>query len=409
MNRAGTGRAGPATPVKVAYVLPGLERGGTEKHVLDLTARIDRRRFSPSVISVTEGGSLEKPFRELDVPVRILGFPGVRKDLRSVKPLVAACSFLLRFRDLLRSGGIRVVHSYLPLANILGTFAAALAGTPVRIVSKRGLGLYKEGHALFSLFEDAANRLADAVTVNSAAVGEAVRRQERFWGGKIRLVYNGVESRPGPVGRIDRLCPEVAEDGATVVTYVANLFAYKGHADLVEAARQVADAFPSVRFLLVGGDAGEEGNVRRRIEAMGLGRNVLLAGPRPDAAAIVAASAFLVHPSHQEGFSNAILEAMAAGKAVVATRVGGIPEAVEDGRTGLLVPPRDPAALAGAVLSLLRDPDGARAMGEAGRRRAEEEFSIGRMVGEIESLYVELLARKAPGALPACGTAREPR
>ena len=194
-----------------------------------------------------------------------------------------------------------------------------------------------------------------------------------------------------------------------MVTYVANLFAYKGHSDLVDAARRIADAFPSIRFLLVGADAGEEGNLRRRIEALGLGRNVLLVGPRPDAAAIVAASAFLVHPSHQEGFPNAILEAMAAGKAVVATRVGGIPEAVEDGRTGLLVPARDPAALAGAVLSLLRDPDRARAMGEAGRMRVEEEFSIGKMVEGIESLYVELLARKAPGVLPACGTAREPR
>ena len=247
------------------------------------------------------------------------------------------------------------------------------------------------------------------MTVNSDAVGEAVRRQERLWGGKIRLVYNGVECRSGPVERIDRLCPGVSDDGTPAVTYVANLFAYKGHSDLVDAARKVADVFPSIRFLLVGADAGEEGNVRRRIEALGLGRNVLLVGPRPDAATIVAASAFLVHPSHQEGFSNAILEAMAAGKAVIATRVGGIPESVEDGQTGLLVPARNPAALAAAVLSLLRDPDRARAMGEAGRRRVEEEFSIGRMVEGIESLYVELLARKAPGVLPACGTAREPR
>ena len=149
MTRSGSDGKTALPPVKVAYVLPGLERGGTELHVRNLTARIDRRRFAPSVISVTESGSLEKEFRDLDVPVRILPFPEVRKDLRELRRLAPAWAYLRNFRDLLRVEGIHIVHCYLPLANILGSFAAALAGTPVRIVSKRGLGLYKEGHALF--------------------------------------------------------------------------------------------------------------------------------------------------------------------------------------------------------------------------------------------------------------------
>lgn len=131
--------------------------------------------------------------------------------------------------------------------------------------------------------------------------------------------------------------------------------------------------------------------VRSRIEALRLGDHVRLLGPRDDVPALMAAADLVVHPSHEEGFSNTILEAMAAGKAVVATDVGGIPEAVEDGVTGLLVPPCSPDRLAKALLSLLEDPARARGMGDAGRRRVRETFPLAKMVGEIEDLYEEIL------------------
>jgi glycosyltransferase involved in cell wall biosynthesis len=132
--------------------------------------------------------------------------------------------------------------------------------------------------------------------------------------------------------------------------------------------------------------------VQDRISRLGLEKHMLLPGPRTDTAFIFAASTIAAHPSHEEGFPNAVLEAMAAGKAVVAAAAGGTIEAVEDGHTGILVPPRNPKALSAAILRLLQDPACAQRMGEAGRARVREEFSLERMVRSYEELYDELTA-----------------
>lgn len=379
-------------PVRVAYVLPDLDMGGTEKHVRDLASRIDRRRFSPVVYATAGGGALETEFARLEVPVRVMNLRlsprrvGIWGSVRNGAVLLRTLPALFRKDD------IGIVHACLPAANVVGPVAGTIAGIPARIVSKRSLGRYKSGRPILSALESVGNLLSRTVLVNSEAVAGDVRGRERFWKGKIRLVYNGIDAwgePAGPIGTLVRPFP-VREDDP-VITYVANLFPYKGHRDLVEAARIVVDEHPSARFLLVGRDAGEMAAVRSLVASLALERNVLLTGVRLDAVRIIAASTFVVHPSHEEGFSNTILEAMAAGKAVVATRAGGIPEAVIDGVTGLLVPPGRPAELAGAMLSLLRNPERAGAMGEAGRKRALEEFSMERMVREIERLYESLL------------------
>jgi glycosyltransferase involved in cell wall biosynthesis len=389
-------------PVKVVYVLPGLGRGGTEKHVCDLAERIDRDRFSPVVVSTAGGGPMERTFRERDIPVHVLEYRGISLHPKRAHPLFRdACVFFRRFLEILRDQRVRIVHSYLPGGNLLGTFVGMLARVPARIVSKRALCDYKAGHPVVTFLEDLANLASDAVMVNSMAVATDVRRTERFAGRKIFLVYNGVdldERKPRPIAD---LFPEISGQGEIqAIACVANLFPYKGHRDLIEAARIVVESYPSARFLLVGEDRGEMGSLRSMIVSRGLGEHVLLAGPRTDASAIVAASDLVVLPSHEEGFPNSILEGMAAGKAVVATNVGGIPEAVADGETGILVPPRDPAALAKALLSLLTNPDRARRMGTAGRGRVTAMFTIDRMISSVERAYEALLANNA-GKRPA--------
>ncbi|MBI5574856.1 MAG: glycosyltransferase [Deltaproteobacteria bacterium] len=377
------------SPVKIAYLLPNIEAGGTERHILSLARSLDRARFSLSLATTAGGGSLFREFSDL-MPVSIIGGnpeahrqvrPGVRDHIGAI---VTLAGFYRRERP-------DIVHAYLPAACVIGPVAARLAGVKNVIVSRRSLSNYKASHTLLSRAEPLGYRLADIVLVNSDAVRRDVEKTERFWEGKIRRIYNGIDTAardPGPIGR---LLPELAgNEEAPVATYVANLFHYKGHIDLVRAARIVADAFPSARFVLVGRDAGAMEEVREEIARLSLAGNVFLAGLRADAGAILAASTFAVHPSHEEGFSNVILEAMAAEKAVVATRVGGNPEAVLDGETGILVPPGDPSSLAEAILALLRDPDRARSMGAAGRRRAVERFSLERMTMEIASLYEEL-------------------
>jgi glycosyltransferase involved in cell wall biosynthesis len=390
-------------PIGVAYVLPGLGRGGAEKHVRDLIARIDRRKFSPCAVSTAGTGSMEKEFAALGIPVHALEYRGISLKPGRAGPLLRdARKFFRDFSDILKTRKVRIVHSYLPAANILGTMVAAARRVPVKIVSKRALCRYKEGHPVYSFLENLANAKADAIMVNSLAVAEDVRRTERFCGRKIFLVYNGVAAAGTPRSPDPRPAPADLglPPGSVLVTYVANLREDKAHLCLVDAARTVTKIFPDLRFLFVGHKGTEAGAVKERILALGLDDRVLLTGPRNDVEEILAASSVVAHPGEQEGFSNAILEAMAAGLPVVAASAGGNPEAVADGETGLLVPPGDAHAFAEAILGLLRDPSRARELGEAGRRRARELFSMERMVSGIENTYLELIEGKPL----SCGT-----
>ncbi|MBP2673509.1 MAG: glycosyltransferase, WbnK-like family [Deltaproteobacteria bacterium] len=393
MKETGTG----SLPVGVAYVLPGLGRGGTEKHVLDLASRIDRSRFSPCVISTAEDSAMEGDFAGRGIPVYRLPYRGVSIHPARFLPLLRdARRFFREFARILAERRISVLHAYLPAANVLGMAAALGRGTRVRIVSKRALCRYKEGHPVYSRFEELANLAADAVMVNSRAVAEEVRRSERFTGGKMFLVYNGLDIPPEREGRKPPPADLGLPPDAPLVSYVANLREDKGHLCLVEAAQAVAAVFPAVRFLFVGREDREAASIRDRIRILGLERHILLTGSRRDVAEILDASDLVAHPGEQEGLSNAILEAMAAGLPVVASSVGGNPEAVEDGETGRLVPPGDAPAMASAILELLRDPARAAAMGRAGRERARRRFSLEGMVSEVERMYLELLRGEHP-------------
>ena len=384
-------------PVGVAYVLPGLGLGGTEKHVMDLASSIDRRRFSPCVISTAMGGQMEEELASRGIPVHLLDYRGLSLRPGRALPLFRdARRFFQTFARILEERRVAILHAYLPAANILAMAGSLHRRPRVRIVSKRALCRYKEGHPAYSHFEDLANFAADAVLVNSRAVAEDVRRTERCVEGKMFLVYNGLEL-PGesPAGGRPPLPPDLGlPPDISAVAYVANLREDKGHLCLIEAARRVVSAIPSTRFLLVGREDREAAPVREKIRELGLDRHVVLTGVRRDIPAILRATRVVAHPGEQEGMSNAILEAMAAGVPVVASNAGGNPEVVEDGKTGLLVPPGDPVTLASAILDLLRDPERAAGMAQAGRERIRDRFSLAGMVAGVEESYIELLEDK---------------
>ena len=207
---------------------------------------------------------------------------------------------------------------------------------------------------------------------------------------KLILIYNGVD--PFPFESTISTRAEMRREleinfHERVIIVVANLIPYKGHADLLEAASMVLKQIPETIFLLVGEDRGIQKNLERQAIALRILDRVRLMGRRQDVPQILAASDLSVLPSHEEGFSNVILESMAAGLPVVATCVGGNPEAVVDGVTGWLVPPRNPKALAAKMIDLLNNPAKARIWGERGRRRVKEHFATERMVAKHLKLY----------------------
>jgi len=383
-------------PLKITYVLPNVESGGTERHVLALARRIDRSRFSLSLVTTAGGGSLHTDMEAL-MPVTVMGDPNRARKFRkgSLEQLLTIASLTRR----MRRERPDIVHAYLPAANVIGPVAARLSGVTRVIVSKRSLAAYKEGHPFLRQMELLGNRLADVVLVNSDAVQRDVVRTERYWERKFRKIYNGVEPiPPWTKGEVEafRRREGFSPEGLLALS-VSNFFAYKGHDDLVKAAARLVPSFPGVTLVLVGRDSGTLAATRSLVSRLGMGEHVRFLGSRADVPNLLRVADLFVHPSHQEGFSNAIIEAMAGGLPVVACDVGGNPEAVVDGVTGRLVPPKDPTAFATAMAEILADPEKGRSMGDAGRRRATEQFSQNRMVREIEDLYESLAAPGAGG------------
>jgi glycosyltransferase involved in cell wall biosynthesis len=174
-----------------------------------------------------------------------------------------------------------------------------------------------------------------------------------------------------------------------VVLYVGRVAQKKGLEFLLDCAPAVLARFPGTRFVIAGEDMGLGRFLSAEVKRRGLGKNFLIAGPLDDDMLVSAYHScdLLVLPSEYEAFGLVLAEAMACGRPCVATHVGGVPEVVEHGRTGVLVPPRDPAALAGAINGLLADPETGRRMGEAGRARALREFSLERMTDRILDIY----------------------
>lgn len=377
--------------IRILYIIGRLDVGGAEGHLVQVLRRLDRGRFDPVLFCLSRLGPLAAEVEALGVPIEVLGFEGVFRRPWAMPALIAdGVRRIRRYRP-------DIVHTYLYHPNILGGLMSRLAGVPVLITSRRSLGLYKDGHPHLQWGEDLINLVTDAVTVNSRQVELDTLARERWVSGKIRLIYNGVElDRYSVPGRSrEQIRSELAiPSDAPVIGCVANLYVYKGHADLIEAMGAVARRAPEAHLVLVGREAQMGDQVRTRAAELGLAGKVHLLGERQDVPDLMHAFDILVLPSHEEGFSNAILEGMAASLPVVATDVGGNPESVLHGETGLIVPPHKPAALAEALVGLLLDRDRARWMGAAGRVRVSTRFSPESMVTSMQALYEELLRKK---------------
>jgi glycosyltransferase involved in cell wall biosynthesis len=344
-------------------------RGG-QNQVL-LTARGMAARGSRAEIACRAGGELEARASAAGAAVRPLPFRG---DLWP--PAILALVRLLR-RE--RPGAL-VLHD--PHGVSAGLVAARLAGR-VPLVAVRRVDFPLRGP-----FSRAKYAACDRVIVVSRAIG-AVVEQGGVLPARLRLVYEGVPDRvPAPGGR-EALEALGVPAGVPVVGNVAALTGHKDHATLVEAMTLLRPRFPEARLVIAG-----EGELRPALEALvrerGASDRVVFAGFRRDLDRLLPAFSVFCLSSRLEGLGTSLLDAMAFGLPVVATAAGGIPEAVEDGVTGRVAPPRDPAALAEALADVLGDEDRRRAYGAAGRRRFLERFTADHMVDETLRVLEEL-------------------
>ncbi len=307
-----------------------------------------------------------------------------------------------RIRDLIKANEVDVVHTFFESSNIWGGFVAKLAGVPVLISSRRDMGILRSGKHYFGY------RLINPLCDRVVAVSDEVRKwcitQERIKASKVVTVYNGIE-----LSAIDTVtCPDgLGElnlpDSSQIVVTVANIRRIKGIDVLARAAALVTREFPNAMFLIIGavsGPAVERDTAEQLhdlVHRLGIERNFKLLGVRNDVVPLLKSSRLFCMLSRSEGFSNAILEAMACGLPCVVTRVGGNAEAITDGDTGFLVPSEDYEAAAERVCRLLRDPVKATEMGRAARAVVADKFSSKRMIDELATLYESLVTEKAHG------------
>jgi glycosyltransferase involved in cell wall biosynthesis len=374
----------PSKKIKLLQMLTNFHIGGTERQVANLARGIDPSQFDLHLACLRHSGELLAELETLRVP---------RSEFRigrlySPKTLWQG----IRLAHYVRRNLIQIVHSFGFYPNVFTVPVARLAGASIVVASIRDTGDLLT--PLQRRVQRVVCRLADCVLVNAEAIRENLLEQG-YDPSNIVVIRNGI-TRSAVVrkGRGGVLRQELGLPlSARLIGVFSRLNRMKGVQYFLDAAILLAGRFPDVYFLVVG-DGGSKQELEAHACRLGLGQRIVFTGFRGDVPDLLAEVAISVLPSLSEGTSNTLLESMAAGIPVIATRVGGNPEVIEDGISGLLVPPRDSAALAAASIRLLEDEDLAFRLGQAGMRRVSEIFSLEGSVHQTEHLYQRLVEAK---------------
>ncbi len=357
-------------PLRVCHVSLTLKTGGLERLLADFARHHDRSLCEMEFLAIREIGRFADVIRATNCRLHVLSPAGRLGQLRQMARLF-------------RNGGFDVVHTHNTYPHLYATLAARWAGIPVVIQTRHG---QRAGHGWKSRTQYRwAAKWVDRVVAVSQDAANLTIRPDGIPAAKVQTIWNGIDlddfeyRGPGP---------------DPVLISVARLSAEKDFPTLLHAMKRAVAQFPALKLRLIG-DGPEREKLESLTRELGLTDCVKFHGDCRDVPAKLAEAACFVSASLTEGISLTLLEAMAVGLPVIATAVGGNPEILVDGVTGRLTPPRDPAQLAEAIVSLVRRPETWHSWGRAGRRRVEQHFDVRRMVAEYQSLYAELAGRAA--------------
>jgi glycosyltransferase involved in cell wall biosynthesis len=390
---------------KLLVIIGSLEVGGTERHLVSFLPKLYQYGWTIEVLTLAKKGMLAPNLEKCGVIVTSLLTPGHFKWIEKLPRLlgrllrISLCVSRLTLKLKKEKGKESLLHFYLPESYVLGMFAASLARfSGQKIMSRRSLNDYQSRRPGIAWCEKKLHTKTSLILGNSKAILTQLKEQEGVPEERLRLIYNGVdmESFPSNVSRNKireetRQCFGVPKN-AFVMVKVANLIPYKGHKDLLNALNIIQNKLPqSWRLLCIGRDDGIGQALKQQAEQFGLKEHVLWLGSRQDVPNLLVSADVGILCSHEEGFSNAILEGMAAGLPMVVTDVGGNKEAVINEQTGYVVPAKDMNALSGAILQCANHLDQAIVFGQRGRLRIVEHFSLEACVNAYVRCYEALL------------------
>lgn len=372
---------------RVIWFIDGLGHGGAEHLLPIILAHFNSDQFEHRVcvFSVKSGNPNAELIRNLGIPVDLLPIP----NLRSPGNLPRLIRYLRQYRP-------DIVHTQLEFANTLGSLAAWLLQIPslatlhvMEEISKQSREYWRHRLMWTSL-----RICARKVLTVSNCTRDFFLQTEHFPPEKLMTIYNGIDlsSYPSIPSDPSRLPAELGiAPGESVLITVAYLREPKGIQFMLQALPAVLAQRPNCRYLIVG-----DGEFRPTLEQiardLGIAERVIFTGKRADIPALLGLSDIFVLPTLNDALPTVLMESMAAGKPIVASNLGGVPEMVIDGENGLLVPLQDPQKLAQACMKLLEDPTGAVAMGETGKRMVTEHFSIEGQCRRLEEIYSEIIA-----------------
>jgi glycosyltransferase involved in cell wall biosynthesis len=376
----------PRQPRRLLHFVSTFAVKTDTKWLLQIARHLDRDDFDLHVACFYEAGPVQSQLDQLGVKTYNLDAP-FEADPRAV---VRAKRLMDRLRP-------DLVHTHLLRADLFGATAARWAGVPVVLSTVYGVGAFRRSKKRRSDY--LLDLACAALPTHMLAVSEAVKRdlvdRLNVREEDVTVIHTGIDPPEGcmtPTVAEVRRSWRVADDQPVVLT-LARLSYEKGIDTLIDAAAIVHRALPAARFVVVG-DGPDRGALEARLAARNLAGVIRLAGFAENVWPLLAACDAVALPSKSEGMPNALLEAMAVGKPIAATRVGGIPEAIQSGENGLLVEPQSPAALAEAVLALLDNPQRATRFGAAARQTVQHRFLARDVVARYADLYHRLLAAR---------------
>ena len=361
----------------IVHLVTSLEVGGAQHNMLLGLPKLDPTRYKHILISIMDRMQMKQQFQQAGVEVHSL-------DLRKKTDVTAA----LRLRSLLNTIHPDILHTYLIHGNVLGRIVGRLTGVPTIIGSELTIG---QAGRIGRLATKLTNPLTDAVEVNSETGGKSVVANLGVPEEKIEVILPGLDL--DAFGQTDQRAQTRNEigvdDNEHLVLYVGRLRAVKGVEFGIRAVAKAIEQNPKMKLALAG-----EGDQRKQLEALsaelGIENNVKFLGVRKDLPNVLSACDSVIMPSLTEGFPRVAIEAMASSKPVIATSVGGVPEAIIDGQSGILVPSKDVEAMTDALISVSTNFELAKRLGVAARQRTEHRFAASNYVARLDEMYRRL-------------------